>query len=409
MQRVVFVSGRGFVTLLSTSDPTVWFAESQKDPSTKYRIGGVGGAAPFCTCPARVQCKHLTAVMLMLQEEQMSELPEAVGQTTAVATRSTVTSLDARRAQNTSSQAISLAARGSVDGYREYLYLAESMWEGRMVPDSVKSPQAAAVLMLRAAELGVPPMAAFELFYVVNNKVAIQGQMIGALIERSGKGWIEVRESTAERAVVVGHRDGRPPMEIEWTAEDAKAAKSNLQVGGAKDKLLWKAIARVGRRQFADVLGGMDVADGSGVVVDYAVVPEVEGEYQRPELSAPQERPPEAPAKPRYAWSADFKVALDESPFSIDDVGMFFDVPNPALGGKIDEWLNAAPPTTPRALIKVVGDWLAAGRPNQRPSRMVVTPPSVGGEPEPATDPDMFDEAEWRDPSAEDISQEPML
>lgn len=398
MERVVFVSGRGFVTLLSSSDPSVWFAESQTDPSVKYRIGGVGGAVPFCTCPARVQCKHLTAVMLMLQEESMSELPEAVGQTTAVATRSTVTSLDARRAQNTSSQAIALAARGAVEGYREYLFLGQSMFEGRMLPESIKTPQAAAVLFMRAAELGVPPMAAIELFYVVGNKVAIQGQMVNALIERSGKGHIEIIESTAERAIVIGHREGRPPMRVEWTLQDAQAAGSKV-MGGWKDKLLWKAIARVGRRQFADVLGGMDVADGSGAVVDYGVVPEVEGEYRPPEIESVHAE--QTPAKPKYAWTADFMAALDESPFSIDDVGAFFDVPKPALGPKIDEWLNATPPTTPRALIKVVGDWVAGGRPNQRPARMVVTPPSVGGEPEPATEPEMFDEGEWRDPSAD--------
>lgn len=408
MERIVIVPERGLVTLHSTEDPTVWFAESQRDPNVKYRIGGVGGAATFCTCPATVVCKHLLAVFI-LQEEQMSELPHAVGHTTAVVPRQSVTSIDARRAQNTSSQAISLAARGAVDGYREYLYLAESMWDGKMVPDSVKSPQAAAVLMLRAAELGVPPMAAFELFYVVGNKVAIQGQMIAALIERSGKGWVEVRESTAERAVVVGHRDGRPPMEVIWTQQDANAAGSK-QMGGWKDKLVWKATARIGRRMFADVLGGMDVADGNGVVVDYAVVPETEGEYRPPEIAPPA--PVATQAETRYGWTGDYNEALQESPCSNRDVADFFDAQSKArLASKIDEWLNTAPPTTPRALIKVVADWIAADRPEKRPARFVVTPPSVGGEPEPATAPETFDEGDYVDPSAEpalfDMAPEP--
>lgn len=396
MKYTVSVPERGVVTLHSTEDPTVWFAESQKDPSTKYRIGGVGGAAPFCTCPARTQCKHLLAVLLMTNEEQMSELPTAVGQSTAVVPRQSVTSLDARRAQNTSSQAIALAARGTVDGYREYLYIGQSLWEGKMLPDSVKTPAAAAVMMLRAAELGVPPMAAFELFYIVGNRVAIQGQMIAALIERSGKGWIEIKESTAERAVVIGHREGRPPMEVVWTVADATPAGSK-PMGGWKDKLVWKAIARVGRRQFADVLGGMDVADGDGVVVDYAVVPETEGEYQRPEIAPAQEAT-------RYGWTGDYNDALQESPCSNRDVADFFEAQSKGhLASKIDEWLNTAPPTTARALIKVVADWIASGRPEKRPTRFVVTPPSVGGEPEPATAPETFDEAEWSDPSAEPV------
>lgn len=354
MKRIVFVSGRGMVTLHSTEDPTIWFAESSGDPNVKYRIGGVGGAATFCTCPATVVCKHMLAVF-MLQEEMMSELPTAVGQSTAVIPRQSVTSLDARRAQNSSSQAISLAARGAVDGYREYLFLAQSMWEGKMVPDSVKSPQAAAVLMLRAAELGVPPMAAFELFYVVGNKVAIQGQMISALIERSGKGYTVINESTAERAVVTGYRDGRPPLRVEWTIQDAQAAGSK-PMGGWKDKLVWKATARIGRQMFADVLGGMDVADGSGVVVDYAVVPEVEGEYQRPELSAPQEPAP----KPRYAWTDEFKVALDESPFSMGDVLAFLKTDREGAGAAIDALIAFG--DTPATIMTAIGRWADNGR-----------------------------------------------
>lgn len=341
------------VKLYRTADPTVWFADSTSDPKRKYRIGGVGSASPFCTCPARVECKHLTALLHTLQEEPMSE--------TAMVPHSTTTSIDARRAQNTSAQAISLAARGAVDGYREYLFLAQSMWEGKMVPDSVKTPQAAAVLMLRAAELGVPPMAAFELFYVVGNKVAIQSQMIAALIERSGKGWIEIRESTTERAVVVGHRDGRPPMEVEWTLEDAKNAKSNLAVGGAKDKLVWKAIARVGRRQFADVLGGMDVADGNGVVVDYGVVAEAEGEYQRPELPAPSQ---EEPARPAYPWLDDYKAAMraPDRQCSPRQIAAFFgeddmDVTSPDFLHAIQAWLRASEGPL-SGLLDAVAAWL---------------------------------------------------
>lgn len=381
-EHIVIVPERGIVTLHSTADPTVWFAESSRDPNVKYRIGGVGGASTFCLCPATVECKHLLAVFI-LQEKMMSELPIAAGQSTAVVPRQSVTSLDARRAQNSSSQAISLAARGAVDGYREYLYLAESMWEGRMVPDSVKSPQAAAVLMLRAAELGVPPMAAFELFYVVGNKVAIQGQMIAALIERSGKGWIEIKESTTERAVVIGHRTGRPSMEVEWTKDDANAAGSKA-MGGWKDKLVWKATARIGRRMFADVLGGMDVADGDGVVVDYAVVPEEEGEYQRPELA-----PAPAPAKPTYPWAAEFRDALDDSPFNIDDVCAFLGIERASAGATIDLWLTQG---SPRDLMTAIGRWADAGRKH----------------PEPATAPEAFDEAEYTDPTAE-AAQEILL
>lgn len=399
--RIAAVPGRGLVTLHSTADPTVWLADSRTVSGRKYRIQGVGSAAPSCTCPARVECAHILATYQMLQEAHMSELPEAVGQTTALATRpATVTSIDARRGNMQSAQGLALAAKGQVEGYREYLYLAREMWEGRLFPESIKTPQAAAALMLRASELGVPPMAALELFYVVGNKVAIQGQMIGALIERSGKGWVEIVESTEERCTVRGHREGRPSMELTWTRKDAEAAGSK-PMGGWKDKLVWKATARIGRRMFADVLGGMDVADGNGVVVDYGIVPEQEGEYRRPEIEAPRSEPQTAPARRQYPWGAAMKQALADSPYEFNQmyqhVGDYLAAYLPYevedLPAAIDDYLLTTSETsgrtvTPHDLVNTAIDWHGNGRPDVRVNRTT--------EPEP----ELAEAAEFREESA---------
>lgn len=362
--RVVYVPARGPVTLHSTDDPETWFAESTTVGGKTYRIVGVGTANPACICPARKDCVHLLAAMRMTLEDSMTdteELPEAVGQSAAVVPfRQSTSALDARRAVTAGSQAIALSARSQVEGYKEYLYLAQQMGDTGLFPTSIKTPQAAAIVMMKAAELGVPPMAALELFYVVGNKVGIQSQMIAALIERSGKGYVEVIESTAERATVVGHREGRPSMTVTWTPEMAEAANSK-SMGGWTDKLVWKAIARIGRRMFADVLGGMDVGDGSGVVIDEGIVPEREGEYRATVDAPPVE---EAPKPGVPAWMPEFRDAVKEAGVALKPFYPYFDATtNEAMFEAITKWLAEVEGRTPRALVSAVADWDAAGRP----------------------------------------------
>lgn len=358
--RAVYVPRHGVITLHSTDDPSVWFAESTTVANRRYRILGVGSATSACICPAKKDCKHLLAAMRMSLEESMTEeIPEAVGQTTAVATRSNVTSIDARRALTGASQELAVAARGIVAGYKEHLYLAEQLYQTGLMPASVKTAQQAAIVMMKAAELGVPPMSALELFYIVGNKVAIQGQMIGALIERSGKGYIEVIESTEDKAIVTGHRAGRPPYTVEWTRGQAIKAGSK-EMGGWSDKLVWKAIARIGRRMFADVLGGMDVGDGNGVVIDTTVEP-IEGEYSAT-VDAPETEPPAPAPKVQMPWGAELKAALKDSPVTGHMLIAYFETDSAGLNDAIDYAL-ASQFASPRALVSAVADWDAAGRP----------------------------------------------
>lgn len=154
--------------------------------------------------------------------------------------------------------------------------LAVGMAEARLLPQGV-SPQAAAIIMLKAGELGIPPVSAFEFLYVIGNKVSLQGQMVMALVQRSGLGTIQVSERSATAATAVGKRPGYEPLKVRFTLEEAKTlGVRNLDKFPA-DMLVWKAVARVGRLLFADLLGGMDVADAGGNVIDSVAD---EGDYQ---------------------------------------------------------------------------------------------------------------------------------
>lgn len=147
---------------------------------------------------------------------------------------------------------------------------------------------------------------------------------------------------------------------------------------------------------------------------------------------APANRPNPNPAPSRvdlmYGWHADYVAALAASPFTEKDVAVFMRTAESNLAAKLDEWLNASPPTTVAALMQSMGDWQAAGKPANRP-RYIYQPASGPApaesepaevkpapvtfvddtpedpEPAPSTDVEHFDETEWPDPAAADLSQ----
>ena len=287
--KVAILDDGSMVELFASEDPSVWFALSS-DGRTKYRITGVWTANPHCHCPARKQeCRHLKGVIYMvLEENAMAEQSTALvpAQSAAVA------------AGNNANNAL-LAIRGQVESYKYALEFCDMYAAEAQIPEKFgKNKATMAAVLLRGVELGLPFGMAMELMYVVNGSPAIMAQAVQGLVQRSGQGWIEIVESTADQATVIGHREGRPDMTITWTKQMAEAAGSK-SIGGWTDKLVWKAIARAGRRMFPDVLGGLDVGDGGGEIIDRLVVPEQEGEYKI------EDRAPQAAIEgPRVADSA---------------------------------------------------------------------------------------------------------
>lgn len=265
--------------------------------------------------------------------------------------------------------------------------LAEGMAEARLLPQGV-TPQAAAIIMLKAGELGIPPVSAFEFLYVIGNKVSLQGQMVMALVQRSGLGTIQVSERSAQKATAVGKRPGYEPLRITFTLDEAqKLGVKNIDKFPA-DMLVWKAVARVGRLLFADLLGGMDVADAGGNVIDsvadegdYVVETPHRGGDAVPEGYAVESGLAGAPSgdsdvtegsytplpnepEPEYAWMDDLKAALAGAPIKGADIYQALGVANGSNREKaaaIDSWLNPAIGQSREAgeLVKFVADWRA--------------------------------------------------
>ncbi len=139
--------------------------------------------------------------------------------------------------------------------------LAQSSWLPKQMQGN---PSDVLLAMLTGRELGIGPMAALRLIYVVEGKPTLSGQLQLALLRRAGH---EIREleATAERVTFEGRFMGRgDPITVTYTAEEAKAAglstKNNWK-SYPSDMLYWRAVSRLARRLDPTATGGMYVPE----------------------------------------------------------------------------------------------------------------------------------------------------
>lgn len=262
--------------LFATDRPGVYLAEGST-PNTYHVLQNVGTPFAYCDCPAAAHgrdCKHLIAALELTLEDLDMNQETALAVAPAPAQPS---GLSVRKDASARAGYLREQAALVTEGFRELLPIAQAMVDANLVPSGMNIP-ATAIVMLKAIELGIPPVSAFEFLYAVDNKVKLQGQMVAALVARSGRGRIEV-ETSPMQAIATGYREGWKPYRVVFTIEDLKkiSAKRNNASHDVypMDHMRWKSVARVGRVMFADVLSGMDV-----VVEGYGTIDsEVDAEY----------------------------------------------------------------------------------------------------------------------------------
>jgi len=114
-------------------------------------------------------------------------------------------------------------------------------------------------VMLSAADLGVSPMKALNGgFHVIKGKITMAGHLISDRIRSAGHS-VKVTEHTRDKCVIIGVRkDNGDSYKSEFDMEDAKLAGllgSPTWKSYPKDMLYNRAIARLGRVLFSDVVG----------------------------------------------------------------------------------------------------------------------------------------------------------
>lgn len=128
------------------------------------------------------------------------------------------------------------------------------------LPNSIRNQTQAVIIMLKARELGIPPMQAFSSIAVVNNRPAISSELMLSLIYKNVTGAIvNVIETDANKCVIEAQRPGGKVTRFVWTMEDAKranlAGKGNWNTYPAA-MLRARCISAMARAMFPDALAG---------------------------------------------------------------------------------------------------------------------------------------------------------
>ena len=175
----------------------------------------------------------------------------------------------------------------------------------------VASPEAAGVILLTGAELGLSPMQSLRGIYVVDGKPVLSADLMVAVVKRSDVCvyWRTV-ESTTETCTIETQREREPsPARKTWTRADAERA-GLLNRGPWKQypaqMLRHRCAADLAREVFPDVVLGLYTPDEMDAHEDVAPQP-VTVFVETPPTTAqePPQRPPltlegrgiEAPAK----------------------------------------------------------------------------------------------------------------
>ena len=152
--------------------------------------------------------------------------------------------------------------------------IATMIVKSGLAPSEVGTVEKAVIIMLKARELGVPPMQALSTIYVVSNKPTLSADLMVALLRREGhKVW--VTKTDAEICTMRGHRRGESEHTVELSFGRADAEKTGRWGKGTwaqypAQMLYARCAARLCRMIAPDVLAGMYTPEEMGAAVTYS-------------------------------------------------------------------------------------------------------------------------------------------
>jgi len=151
-----------------------------------------------------------------------------------------------------------VATRGTYS-LTEMKDMARVFFESGMFKD-LKTAAQAFVKIKAGEELGLQAIYSMQRLYMVEGKLGMSAETMGALIKRSRKYNYRVKEHTDEKCTVVFYEEGQEAYISTFTIQDAKRANL-IKPGSAWQKypralLFARALSQGGRIVCPDVLGG---------------------------------------------------------------------------------------------------------------------------------------------------------
>lgn len=138
---------------------------------------------------------------------------------------------------------------------------AKALVGSGLLPKGIDTAQKAVAIILKGAELGIPPMHAFAHLVVINGKPSCSAELHLALLARGGVTWKWLKDGADGTAEIEFHRPGFPaPFVGRFSLEDARRAglASNSTWEKYPGPMLRARAITAGARMFgADLLAGM--------------------------------------------------------------------------------------------------------------------------------------------------------
>lgn len=141
--------------------------------------------------------------------------------------------------------------------YQMMLKLAQSA--SKSVLSKFKTQEDALMAMLTAKELGLPLMFGLNEINVIKSRPELSARAISALIRKHGHKIEQISCDSLECKLKGTRRDTGESMIVSYTIEDAKNAGLVREGSNYKkfpsDMMFARAVSRLGRRLFSDILG----------------------------------------------------------------------------------------------------------------------------------------------------------
>lgn len=196
-----------------------------------------------------------------------------------------------------------------------YQTMAKSAVESKMYK-GIGDQSGIMMIMLAARELGIPPMQALNGgLNIIQGKVEISARMMNALIRKAGH-IVKIKESTETNCILEGRRnDTNEAQEASFSFAEAQKAGLVKPGGGwfkwPKDMLFARALSRLSRQLFPDVIG-----------IGY-----VEGEIKAIQIDSVQPEPilKEINHKDPETWATGAEIGELFKPIPADQVDLFTD------------------------------------------------------------------------------------
>ena len=162
------------------------------------------------------------------------------------------------------------SSREEFEGFQHTITSARA---SGLVPKSYDTNEKAIIGALKGRELGLEPLYALSVIYIVNGMPALEGEVMLALVlKRYPKAQIKWIEATEKVAIVEMGREGGPLSRFTFTIEEAMRAETIVKINEngtvvaargkevwekyTADMLVWRAVARAVRRMFPECIMG---------------------------------------------------------------------------------------------------------------------------------------------------------